>query len=484
MKRALTIFLTILTAGITATAQTQPFKTGDRIAFVGNSITEQGYYESYVWLYYMLHFPHRRITIFNRGIGGDVAKQMYERFDDDVLPADPTVICLTFGMNDTGYYEFLASNADSTANVRVNQSHHYFELLEQKLKALPNVRNIMIAGSLYDETVKIKGNYFPGKSKYMEKIVDFQEQAAKDNHWGWVDFFHPMTAITLEQQKTDTAFTLTGNDRIHPGNAGHFVMAYLFLKAQGLDTLPVADMSIDAVRLHADRVANCRITNLTALTGEKGSPGSANEKVSPGSVNGSAANGLRFDYLASSLPFPVDTVPRLWGNPHRQSEAIGLIPFYSSFNRETLCITNLAQGTYQLTIDDRPIAQYTAADLDRGINLAKLTNTPEYEQAMSVLQLNEERMAFESKSRAYYWLQFDYLRDLGLKFKDSEAAMDSVNAASSKNWAVATKRDNYRAARYPAVRAAWQKEMDLLINEIYAMNQPKTHLIEIKKISE
>jgi lysophospholipase L1-like esterase len=462
MKRALTIFLTILTAGITANAQIQPFKTGDRIAFVGNSITEQGYYESYIWLYYMLHFPHRRITIFNRGIGGDVAKQMYERFDDDVLPADPTVICLTFGMNDTGYYEFLAGNADSTANVRVSQSHHYFELLEQKLKALQNVRKIMIAGSLYDETVKIKGNYFPGKSKYMEKIVDFQQQAVKDNHWGWVDFFHPMTTITLQQQKTDSAFTLTGNDRIHPGNSGHFVMAWLFLQAQGLDTLPVADMSIDAGRLHADREANCRITNLTA----------------------SATTGIRFDYLANSLPFPVDTVARLWGNPHRQSEAIGLIPFYNSFNREILRVTGLNTGNYELTIDNRPIAQYTAADLGQGINLAKLTNTPEYEQAMSVLQLNEDRMALESKLRAYYWLQFDYLRDLGLKFKDSEAAMDSVNTASSKNWAVASKRDNYRAARYPAVRAAWQKEMDLLINEIYSINQPHTHLVEIKKIPE
>src|SRR5580692_1111361 len=149
MKRTVALFLTILilTAAMSANAQTQPFKTGDRIAFVGNSITEQGYYESYIWLYYMLHFPHRRITIFNRGIGGDVAKQMYERFDDDVLPANPTVVCLTFGMNDTGYYEFLASNADSTANVRVSQSLHYFGLLEQKLKALPNVRKIMIGGS-------------------------------------------------------------------------------------------------------------------------------------------------------------------------------------------------------------------------------------------------------------------------------------------------------------------------------------------------
>ena len=463
MKKISVIFLTILVAVLTTSGQVQPFKTGDRVVFAGNSITEAGYYESYVWLYYMLHFPGRRIIIFNRGIGGDRAQNIYDRFDDDVVTADPTVICLTFGMNDSGYYEFLAANADSVARVHLEEARHYFGLLQQKLKALPGVKKIMIGGSLYDETAKIKGNYFPGKSKLMEQMVGFQEQAAKDNHWGWVDLFHPMTAITLEQQKTDSAFTLTGKDRIHPGNAGHFVMAWLFLKTQGLDTLPVADMSIDGSRLHTDRQGNCQITNLASVSGHAG---------------------IRFDYLANSLPYPVDTVPRLWDNPQRQSDAIRLIPFYTSFNQEMLRVGNLGTGKYELTIDGKVIGRWSDTDLGRGINLATMTNTPEHEQAMAVLQLNEDRMALESKLRAYYWLQFDYLRDLGLKFKDDQAAMDSVNIAATKNWAVASKRDNYRAARYPTVRAAWQKQIDLLVNEIYTVNQPKTHHVEIKKISE
>jgi hypothetical protein len=180
----------------------------------------------------------------------------------------------------------------------------------------------------------------------------------------------------------------------------------------------------------------------------------------------------------------VDTVPRLWGNPHRQSEAIGVMPFYSGFNREMLRVTALVAGDYELIMDGRQIARYSAAELAEGVNLARLTNTPEYEQAMSVLQLNEERMGLESKLRAYYWLQFDYLRGIGLKFKDTQAAMDSVNNAAKKDWAVASKRDNYRAARYPAVRAAWQKETDLLVNDIYAVNQPKMHRVEIRKLAD
>jgi len=57
-----------------------------------------------------------------------------------------------------------------------------------------------------------------------------------------------------------------------------------------------------------------------------------------------------------------------------------------------------------------------------------------------------------------------------------------VNDASARNWAVASKRDNYRAARYPIIRAAWQKEMDLLVNEIYTVNRPGKHVIELTKL--
>jgi hypothetical protein len=59
--------------------------------------------------------------------------------------------------------------------------------------------------------------------------------------------------------------------------------------------------------------------------------------------------------------------------------------------------------------------------------------------------------------------------------------MDSVLSKSAKDWAVASKRDNYRAARYAAVRAGWQREMDVLVDEIYKINQPKKHTIRIMR---
>jgi hypothetical protein len=53
-------FLLLAGLGLSIWASAQkiaPFKAGDRIAFVGNSITDGGHYHSYIWLYYMTHYP-------------------------------------------------------------------------------------------------------------------------------------------------------------------------------------------------------------------------------------------------------------------------------------------------------------------------------------------------------------------------------------------------------------------------------------------
>jgi len=434
-----------------------PFQAGERVVFVGNSITEAGYYESYIWLYYMLHYPGRRITVYNAGIGGDRAKNIAARLDDDVIAKRPTTICLTFGMNDTGYFEFLQGNADSTAEVRIRESHLYFDSIRRRLKAYTPAKKIMISSSLYDETVKNPKNYFPGKSRAMQQIAAFQQEAAKQEGWGFVDLLNPMTEITLRQQQKDTAFTLTGSDRIHPGNAGHFVMAWLFLRQQGMAGKAVADVVVDDKTAKVLRSDNCQLSGLVVKPGE-----------------------VRFDYLASSLPFPEDTIPRMWENPHRQSEALDVIPFNDEMNREMLTVKGLSGRNYEVSMDGHPIGTWTGEQLGSGVNLALVKTTPEYEQAMAVLWLNERRMELESKLRAYYWLQFDYFQDRGMKYKDDARAMDSVLVKAKTDWAVASKRDNYRAARYPEVRRAWQREMDLLVDEMYKLVQPKVHRVVVR----
>ena len=438
-----------------------PFKNGDRIVFAGNSIAEHGYYETYIWQYYMLHFPERRIQVKNCGIGGDVAGQILARLDRDILIDNPTVVVLSFGMNDSRYFEYLKAPVAQVRSEAVATSKNSYKGIEQKLKALPNVQKIIMTSSPFDETMTGPKNNFPGKYATMLEIANFQEAAAKSNHWGFVDLIHPMTEIDQREQKKDSNFTLTGPDRIHPGNGGHLAMAYFFLKAQGLTGSVVADVTINAANGKLIKSINSTISNIIV----------SSKKIS-------------FNYKANSLPFPVDTFARIWGNPQKESAALAVIPFTDEFNKELLRIKELkSSNNYALIIDGTTIGEWNGAQFANGINLAVMQNTPQYIQAQKIADLNIQYHELEQKMRAYYWLQFNYFSKRNMMFDDSQAAMDSVNNATPKDWAVASKRDNYKQARIKEVREGWKKEMKDLIDRIYILNKPAKHSFVIELVN-
>lgn len=459
---ALTTMVTVVLC-ITVSAQNirpfQPFKKGDRIVFQGNSITHGGHYHSYVWLYYMTHFPNRRIQIFNCGIGGDVAGDMYKRLSSDVFAKRPTVIFLTFGMNDAGYYEFLKPNAAELAAKNVTKSYNSYKKIEGRLKAYSQAKKVIMSSPPFDETAKLKSTVFPGKNAAMLRIDSFQEASSKKNDWGFIDLDRLMTAINGREQRTDSSFTLEGQGRIHPDDDGHLVIAYFILKAQGLAGKDVADIGIDAKNKKVDQSVNCHISQLT---------------VSPKMI--------RFNYLAGSLPYPVDTVVRGWGEVKPESAALSVIPFMKEFDNEKLTVKGLPGRKYLLKMDGEKIGEWSAQALEEGINLAKETKTPEYQQALAVMELNEERWEIEKRLRDYLWMEYSFLQGKGLLFKDNRAAIDSVIAASKTNIFVRGNMEAYIAGHYKNVRQAWEDEMNLLVNKIYTINKPVTHLVALERI--
>lgn len=446
-------------ATLFAQAQVKPFQQNDRVIFVGNSITEAGAYVSYIYLYYMTHFPGKKLVIFNGGIGGDKASDIYRRLEYDILAKKPNVLVLTFGMNDTGYFEFNGNDAAKTAAERIAASRRSYQQIEQRLLQLPAIQKIMMSSSPYDETAKIAGNYFPGKQKAMLEIINFQEEAARKNNWPFTDLFRPMKALNEQLQEKDSTFTMIGPDRIHPGNAGHLVMASLFLKSQGLSGKPVAEVSINAGTGKLQQAVNCNISQLAASTG----------KVS-------------FGYLAASLPFPMDTVARIWGNTQKQSDALNWIPFTEDFNREILQVAGLSSGDYNLLIDGHAIGKWPASAFAEGINLATLPETPQYKQAASIMQLNMLRAEIESRLRRYYWVQGNFFEKKHLLLQDDAAALDSIRTAAKADGMLRFHEENYETARYKELRTAWLQEIDTIVKLIYTTNKPVLHKIEVVKI--
>ncbi|UYQ94437.1 SGNH/GDSL hydrolase family protein [Chitinophaga horti] len=449
--------LSLCVAALQSQAQVKPFQQNDRVIFVGNSITEAGAYVSYIYLYYMTHFPGQRLVIMNGGIGGDKASDIYRRLDYDILAKKPNVMVLTFGMNDTGYFEFNEDNAAERAKQRIAASEASYKLVEQRLLQMPALRKILMSSPPYDETAKIGGAVFRGKQAALAEVVKFQEAAARKNGWDFADLYRPMTALNVKLQQQDSTFTLIGGDRIHPGNAGHLVMAAEFLKSQGLAGKPVAVVAIDAKK-KSSRTENCSVQGLQATP-----------------------TNIRLQYLAQSLPYPIDTVARIWGNPQRQADALQWIPFTEDFNREILRVAGLEKGNYALKIDGRQLGVWPAAEWEQGINLA-LLETPQRNQAMSVMQLNLRRAEVEARLRRYFWVQGNYFDKKKMRQQDDAAALDSVRLAAKTDGMLRYHEENYETAMYKELRALWEQEIATITDLIYKVNKPVAHQLEIVKI--
>ena len=126
------------------------FEEGERVVFVGNSITHGGHYHSFIWLYYMTRFPDKPITIMNAGIGGESAWDMKDRLDYDVFNRKPTYVTLTFGMNDTGYDIYMKDNAKELSEQRIAKSLESYREIEERLLAKNKIKKVLIGGSPYE----------------------------------------------------------------------------------------------------------------------------------------------------------------------------------------------------------------------------------------------------------------------------------------------------------------------------------------------
>ena len=444
----------------TILAQTvKPFEEGERAVFLGNSITDGGHYHSYIWLYYMTRFPNMNLRIFNGGIGGDSAYDMNKRLDGDIFCLQPTTLMVTFGMNDSGYFEYNGENGKEFGEQKYQESIKNFDQMVARFKALPDTRIVMVGTSPYDEFAQMKDNTpFKTKNETIKRLVEYQKAAAAQNNWEFVDWNAPMVAFNLEHQKKDPGFTLCGTDRIHPDNDGHMVMAYLFLKAQGFSGKCVADMEIDGKKKETVKAENCTISNIKK-----------------------SGRDLSFDYLANALPYPLDTIPRGWNQKRSQADAMKIVPFMEEMNRETLKVTGLS-GKYKLLIDGEEIGTWSASDLAKGINLAAETRTPQYQQALAVMHLNEFRWEIERSMREYAWTQFSFFQKNGLLFANNRKALEVMDANVEKDGWVKGHRDNYTKLMFDCVRDARQEEMDVLINKIYEVNKPIVRKIVLRKM--
>src|SRR5512138_1266176 len=110
MRKALVLLLAFVSLAL---AQQSPYylKSGDRVVFYGDSITDQRLYTTFVESYTVTRFPNLNIAFIHSGWGGDRVTgggggPIDVRLKRDVLAYKPTVMTIMLGMNDASYRPF------------------------------------------------------------------------------------------------------------------------------------------------------------------------------------------------------------------------------------------------------------------------------------------------------------------------------------------------------------------------------------------
>jgi lysophospholipase L1-like esterase len=433
------------------------FKNGDRVCFIGNSITHNGEFHHHILQYYVTRFPKNTVNFFNNGIKGDVTSGILKRIDSDVMRHRPTHVIIMIGMNDVQrelYGPTNTQDADTLLRRRAAialYSKNLDSIVRIFLKK--GITVMLQKPSSYDQTSTIKYPNNWGVNDALTECGTVMQQLADTYHLQTVDYGSIMTAITKQMQEKAPAATLTVNDRVHPNSTGHFIMAYQFLKTTHAPAI-VAAIVIDVKKLKDKTVCeNCTVRSASYKN-----------------------NTLTLQVLENALPFPISD---------KQQAALLLIPFTQDLNKEILQISHLEKGNYQLLIDSTVIGNFSNDSLQQGINLATYKITPQYQQAIQVRKALESLWEIEATIRAVAFVEHMHLQSFSQK-NDKAAVkkyLDSLYTARFKG-------QSYYAnafEKYLNYQSQVQKllqQSDSIRSEIYKTAQPIVHTFIIKKTEE
>jgi lysophospholipase L1-like esterase len=343
------------------------FRDGDRVVFLGDSITEQRLYATFVEVYTLTRYPEWKLSFRNVGWGGDTAwlrqrahpnegqlfaadAEKQERMVEeavarglgrDVLPLKPTAVTIKFGMNDHAYQPF-------REDIFRAYSRSQTELV-QVLKE--NGARVALLTPQPIEEKRADPDQDP-KNQSLRKFSDGLKTIAQQESAVFVDQFDPYMKMLLRERAGNPANMIGAGDAVHPGPAGHLVMAWAVLQGLGAKAL-VSSVSIDVVKKES-KTDNCSLEDLKVEQDQ-----------------------LSFTRNDKALPLPIDA---------RAQAALGLAPILKDLSVYEMKITGLPQGDYQVSIDGTEMLRTTANLLAEGMNLSTAPG-PITEQAERVLEL-------------------------------------------------------------------------------------------------
>jgi lysophospholipase L1-like esterase len=452
------------------------FQHADRVCFVGDSITAGGIYSTYLKIFYATRYPDREIAFSNAGKSGGSAVDALNRLAWDILVHRPTAATVSFGMNDMSRLHLGISGTPEALEESIQERMKSVEANYKKLlDALTgtNVKLTLIGPSPYDDTLQVETK-IERSNVAMARWTTRIGEIAKQHGAGFVDMGAALNPVNQRLQAVDPAASIVGKDRVHPGPAGHLLMAMAILKAQNVDP-EVSRIRVDARTGKPGPLTNCTV-----------------EAVRTG------AQGVEFLCRENALPFVFPQRGGMqgaafWGIAEKaaaQIQAAGgpeLIPFQSELNRETLHVTGLSAGRYNVRIDEQFIGEYGAEELAAGVNLAENPKTPQHAQALALAKSLEAVRALDgSFFRVVAHVRGTFIEPAKVDITDEAAVEQCLREAIAKLPA-----DNFgrgMAERYlksvPGQAAGKLEELEKLLAQIREQRVLKPHRFSVSRKSD
>jgi lysophospholipase L1-like esterase len=368
----------------TAAAKASLLKKGQRVAVVGDSITEQRLYSKYIELYLTACLPELELRVIQLGWGGETAGGFAGRMNNDLMPWKPDVVTTCYGMNDGGYRAFEESIGKRYAGSMADIVGRLKKAGATVVVGGPGV----VDSKYFKGDAKVYNDNLSHLSQLAKKLAETESFPFADVHGAM------MEAMEKSKPVLGEAYDVGGKDGVHPGPNGHLVMAYAFLKALGIDG-KIGTITIDLK-------GKATSTEGHKITGEETGKVELESTRYPFCFSGDdkSSGGTR-----SVLPY---------------------VPFNADLNRYTLVVKNLAGAKAKVTWGAAS-KSFSKEDLEKGINLAaEFMENPFAEPFRKVESMIGAKQSFETGMIKSMINQFPKIVDSMGKDKTVEASIEAL----------------------------------------------------------
>lgn len=222
--------LLMLTTPLHADEGTVTLKKGDRIVFLGDSITWGGREpKGYVTLFKKALDEKKKdldITVFNAGISGNKVPDLQKRLEKDVISAKPTLVFIYIGINDVWHGEKDPARGTSKEKFEAGLN----DVIDRLTKAGAQV--ILCTPSVIGEK-KAGANKLDSK---LDEYAEISRKVAKEKKIPLCDLRKAFADYLEKNNATDKEKGVLTGDRVHLNEAGNRLVADTMLKMVGIDS--------------------------------------------------------------------------------------------------------------------------------------------------------------------------------------------------------------------------------------------------------